>query len=342
MAPRILRPGLILAGVVMTLAVLAMLGGCDGSDDLDSMLYHVTDLGTLGGDYSGAMAINDLGHVVGGSALAGGDTDHAFLYTDGQMRDIGTLPGAGNSMAHDINNNGVICGAADVGEVNQRAFRYFNGQMQDIGTVAPWITADAEGVNDAGQIVGNSGGAAFLWENGQMRTLPTPGGPGIANAINRHGMVAGSFEDNVTSHTHAFRGSLTAAIDLGTLGATYSTANDINDDGDCVGFYGDLIETRAFIYRDGTMQDLGTLGGSQGDAWAINNRGVVVGSSRTATRDRHAFVWNGTMHDLNDLLDAASQGWTLTHATDINEGNVIVGDGFNPDGQWRAFIARPI
>lgn len=57
-------------------------------------LYRLTDLGTLGGSSSSAFGINDTGQVVGSSAIAGDAVQHAFLYSNGSMADLGTLGGA--------------------------------------------------------------------------------------------------------------------------------------------------------------------------------------------------------------------------------------------------------
>ena len=326
---------------VLAVALAGCVGGGGGGGE-QGWLFHVTDLGTLGGDMSTALAVNDSGHVVGWSRLEGTDTHHAFRYVGGSMRDLGTLSGGGSSTAAGINRDGVICGTSAVGEPNQRAFRYANNRMDDIGTVSPSVSANAEGINNAGQIVGNSGNAAFLWTNGQMAPLPTPGGAGGATASNRSAMVCGWCWLTGASTTHAFRGTLASATDLGAMGGESSQALDITDDGECVGYYVEGANKRLFIYRNNAMENIGTLGGAQGEAHGISNAGIVVGTDWTAQQYTHAFLWDGTMHDLNDLLDVASRGWTLTRANDINESNVIVGQGRAPNGEYHAFIARPV
>ena len=68
----------------------------------------MTDLGTLGGLYSGATGINDNGQVTG-SAHIPADNYHAFFYDSGTMHDLGTLGGI-ESYGYKINNNGVVVG----------------------------------------------------------------------------------------------------------------------------------------------------------------------------------------------------------------------------------------
>lgn len=72
-------------------------------------------LGTLGGPGSGATGLNDAGHVVGWSDTAHDAEPHAFLYRDGRMLDLNTLPevaAAGWRLVYAaaINNAGQIAG----------------------------------------------------------------------------------------------------------------------------------------------------------------------------------------------------------------------------------------
>src|SRR5450432_1019582 len=71
----------------------------------------MTDLGTLGGDSSYALGLNDSSEVVGYSYLADNTTYHAFTWTaSGGMVDLGSLPGGTSTQAWAINSAGDITG----------------------------------------------------------------------------------------------------------------------------------------------------------------------------------------------------------------------------------------
>ena len=56
--------------------------------------YTVTDLGTLGGIQTIASGINQAGDVTGSANLTcDACYSHAFLYKNGKLHDLGTLPG---------------------------------------------------------------------------------------------------------------------------------------------------------------------------------------------------------------------------------------------------------
>jgi probable HAF family extracellular repeat protein len=80
------------------------------------------DLGTLGGSFSVATAVNNRGEVVGYSAVPGDASYHAFVWTAASgMVDLGTL-GGDLSVARGVNDNGRIVGYATTsGNVATRA-----------------------------------------------------------------------------------------------------------------------------------------------------------------------------------------------------------------------------
>jgi probable HAF family extracellular repeat protein len=74
----------------------------------------VTKLGTLGGDYSEGIAINERGDIAGNSATADGE-EHGFLWRDGEMIDLGTLGGV-RSWVADLNDRGDVVGTSITAE----------------------------------------------------------------------------------------------------------------------------------------------------------------------------------------------------------------------------------
>ena len=79
----------------------------------------MVDLGSLGGEYSYGLAVNDHGQVAGGSGTVSGET-HAFFWTPEaqKMMDLGTL-GGDFSEAAAVNNLGQV-----VGKSNTESYTY--------------------------------------------------------------------------------------------------------------------------------------------------------------------------------------------------------------------------
>ena len=120
-----------------------------------------TDLGTLGGANSLAYRINDRGQAVGYSETGAGATRHAFLTTDGQMRDLGTVPDLDDSVAYDVNSAGEAVGMAAAlfpDAPGTRALLWRGGQTIDLSRLLPpnsgWTLDEARAINDRGQIAG--------------------------------------------------------------------------------------------------------------------------------------------------------------------------------------------
>jgi probable HAF family extracellular repeat protein len=116
----------------------------------------MVDLGTLGGTYSYAQALNNAGQVIGSSYLSGGE--HAFLYSSGTgMVDL-TLGGS-NSYAQALNDAGQVIGYSYTsGNAAQHAFLYSDGAMTDLTSLLSsgfgWQLNQVLGLNNQGRITG--------------------------------------------------------------------------------------------------------------------------------------------------------------------------------------------
>ena len=213
--------------------------------------YTITHL-TLGGTWSTAQAINDLGQVVGTSQISGDMSYHGFIYYKGTITDIGLIN------PYDINNPGQVVGLYNTeinGDSTVRSFIYSNGVLTDLGTILSHPVADpraqswANGINDFTQVVGSANTVyvgldfhAYLYSNNGMENID-PDEQSEALAINNHGAVIGNERDG---RIFLYSGGMIERLDI------FGAALDINDQGEFVGWgsWGDGSEG-AFLYREG-------------------------------------------------------------------------------------------
>ncbi len=287
---------------------------------------QVVNLGTLGGNESFSIAVNNRGQVVGlaenatpdSFGLGFGQQARAFLWERGLMRDLGTLGGP-DAFAIDINDRGQILGVS------------FINSIPDPTTGVPTLDG-------------------FLWENGKMIDIPDPlGGTQISPYyLSERGQVIGNANlagDNFEQARHPFLWKEGTFTDLGTFGGTIGDAIKINDAGQIVGDASFADTTyHAALWQNGSISDLGTIGDDLCSlALDINSRGQAVGWSGVCDESApRPFLWDKSagMVDLNTLISPDS-GIYVFWTSNINDRGEIAAAGVLPNGDIHAVLLIP-
>jgi probable HAF family extracellular repeat protein len=295
----------------------------------------MTDLGTLGGDSSYALGINDSGEVVGYSYLADNVTRHAFTWTaSGGMVDLGTLPGGAWSEGQKINASGQIAGEAlDSNGKQVPVFWSASTGFVSLGENVGDSRNYGYSINDAGYITGQmyTGEVlnAILWRPGatEVRFLPPlPNGLHMVGYdINNLNHITG-YGSKASPRWEAFLWSYTrGTVGIGFVpGANTTLAHGINDNDEVTGIGYIGSSTSAFYWSRSTgVLVMQTLGGAIGAGLDINLAGAIVGWSSTASQDTHAALWNNYTNVPQDL--GTLPGGTISYAYGINSSGQVVG-----------------
>jgi probable HAF family extracellular repeat protein len=226
---------------------------------------------------------------------------------------------------HRMNATGEVVGERQSRDGHDfHAFLYANGEMHDLGTPGESSSA-APGINDAGQVVGVSDSHGFLYSEGKMRDLGTvEGKPGFGRANDINRSSAIVGSPRNRSMACLYKsGQMRALGDPDDL----STANRINASGQIVG-HGVVNDSgdkdeHALLFADGHTTDLGTLGGKHSDALDINAAGEIVGWAKTESGRTHAFIYFAGK--MRDL--GVPDEFEGSEAKGINASGQIVGSG---------------
>lgn len=103
--------------------------------------------------------MNQLGVVIGSAAIDAADThDHAYIYFNGKMKDLGLLPGGEDTWGNGINNLNQTCGEAFTAPNISVAWVNVDGKMRDLNGLLnqsgkDWHVFVARSINDFGKVL---------------------------------------------------------------------------------------------------------------------------------------------------------------------------------------------
>ena len=158
--------------------------------------YRLIDLGTFGGPSSfvelPAIPITSQGVVLGLADTTTVDSDypncpagycdgyveHALAWRDGQLTDLGALPGKQNSSGiYELNSQGVGAGVSENGRTDPHtggpagvAVLFQNGKVTSLGTLPGGTESFAQDITNQGQVAGDA-------SNGTPDPFPNSGSP---------------------------------------------------------------------------------------------------------------------------------------------------------------------
>lgn len=201
----------------------------------------------------------------------------------------------------------ILALAGWLGAISAHADTSIGYRFVDLGVLEGATTSHAYAINELGQVVGESGGHAVLWSQGQTIDL----GLGSARAINNTGQIVG------VNDGHAMLWSGGQTTDLGV-----GTALGINDVGQIVGEQ----NRKAVVWNGTTVTELPLFPSPYANdsvARDINNAGQIVGTSYGT-----AVLWRG-----NEVIQLEPEGpetqnhYYQTAAFAINDRGQIIGFG---------------
>ena len=325
----------------LTIAVVVLLPAAHAQNTAPAR-YTVINLGTLGGVYgSAAHSINNKGWITGIANLSGDTEEHAALWRNGVVNDLGTLGGDNSAIDFPVKNDaGVIVGYAQTSTVDPLGENF----------CVFFCTPNGGACNGSNQLC-----RGFRWRNGLMEPLGVLGGNNSsATGANNRGLVVGLAENSTQDPNCippqvldykpvVWRGSAIQELPV-VAGDAVGAAIGVNDNNQIVGASGMCgsgpalgpIPVHATRWQNGSVRDLGNLGGALNNiAYAINNEGQVVGASDLpGDNTGHAFLWQkGVMTDLGTLAGDFSSA-----AFAINNNGQVVGLSCDQNGNCRAFL----
>ncbi len=234
---------------------------------------------------SGALAINDVGAIVGTTSSPVDGAEVGFLLFNGKKTAF-RFPGSSLTVAASINNHAQIVGIlAFPGATNDLGFVVHDGTFHLI--VVPNSESNgAIDINDKGDIVGNvitNDGVAkgYLLHNGTFHIFRFPGSEQTdVTGINRDGIIVGTYRSSAVpgSPDHGFmvKNGIFTTIDF--PGAHSTFPEKVNNEGEIIGFYvGSNGLAHGFSFDKGKFRKLNDPPNTQENTpLGLNNHDQIV------------------------------------------------------------------
>lgn len=296
---------------------------CSASTCVGQGMYTATDLGKLPYAFgSGAVAVNNSGHIIGYSEGTDGHSI-AEMWAPGSQA-LPIVPSsynAVNSWAAAINNSGQIAGYFNDRSGQQWPYLYNSksGIFEVIGSNVD-LRGQALGINQRGKVVGETQCCSVFTYDGSNVTLLLPFRDRfeltLPDAINNFGDIAGESTFGGGSDLTAviYNAAASSWIDVGPGQGPDSGLASINNYGWAVGFSYNGETVRPLVVRDNRPTIL-TNAPANGGLSAVNDAGLAVG---------------GTF-----AYDIPSNAWVDLNTRIVNPGviQVVSASGISPDGK---------
>jgi probable HAF family extracellular repeat protein len=315
-------------------AMLAAVMGGGGLLAAQAPAPAVIDLGTLGGPFAYATAINNRQQVVGQSIDAAETQFDAFLWEDGVMRGLST-PALRFQLAQDINDRGQVVGWGQGAQGELVSLSWQDGVLTQLPIPAGATYCSPEAINDHSDIVGFCDQRPLplftIWRRtGEVVNVGSvpEGASARAVDVTNHGVVLITTEEPGSGQR----------ILLWNDGVVTDVTNPmwnptaLNERNVIAGWGGTYPEFAAVIV-DGVLHALPQAPSHRrSGAEGINDRGDVVGFD---SQDQALpVVWSDGRRQVLPLPPGSTTG----NAVDINERGVAIGNYARMPGETRALL----
>ncbi len=326
----------------------------------------------LPGTASGASYVNDVsadGSVaVGACGIAGNATGGACRWVQGELEELPDVPGLrAFDRALAVSADGSTAVGSGQSEDGNEAVMWVGDEIVLLGdwpggsfaSVAYDVSGDGRIAVGVGSGPFSAPPPAIIWTRGEgMERVVDPQSRIEvlrALAISADGFTYVGYGNQrnpppLRGRTYRVKDGAMELLPL-LPGGNVTQPRDINADGSVVVGWGNSVGIHRTPFRwttDGGIEALGDLGGRYGEAVGVSqDGGIVVGHGIPRTGPTAAFVWT-ERHGLQTLADYLADfgvptvGWHLSSATAVADNGrqvTIVGNGLNPEGEGKPFMA---